>query len=56
MSVLTLFKTEPEYGDGDETEPETLECECGNTLMQIDTEFLMAYCPLCGTTWEPSYD
>jgi hypothetical protein len=56
MSVLTLFKIEPEFGDGDDDEPQVMECECGNTLMQISSDFTLAYCPLCGTTWEPEYD
>lgn len=53
-SVLHLATSEePEFKDGDGDEPEALECDCGNTLMQVSTDFTIAYCPLCGSQWVP---
>lgn len=49
--VAALFVIETKDKDGDE--PEVLECDCGNTLLQIDVDFTVAYCPLCGQAWEP---
>jgi len=57
MGIVQLLRNDLiQYGDGDDDEPEVLQCDCGNTLMQIDIAFSMAYCSLCGTTWEPDND